>query len=263
MMFTWQFWLSFSSTLATESSTSYSLCCILQFWRHLQRSWGGNTASMVHHRELWQLLNLQLILELLLWKQSGIPAHWPWIRLNNVLLQLHRKSGYFWHFADVLLEFAKYTVYVLFMLKRTVYVHVHVKLNASEIWNESYKPSLIQDLLPVSLKVWKRNKNNKRCGNNILLSFDFLIVTWASWSWCVMSPDWTLGINVTEVEHTSANQMVLWVAICSLKSSSVGGHHLVTTELVSIGGGADTHTKKELLCCSVLQLCVRIHVYVM
>ena len=160
MMFTLQFLLSFSSTLATESSTSYSSCCTLQFWRHLQRCWRENTVSVVHHRELWQLLNLQLILELLLWKQSGIPAHWPWIKLNNVP-PATQKVVYSWHFADVLLEFAKYTVYVLCMLKCTVYVHVHVKMNASKIWNESCKPSLIQDLLLVSLKVGKGIKTTR------------------------------------------------------------------------------------------------------
>ena len=53
-----------------RASTSYSLCCILQLWKHLWRSW-ESTASMVHHRKL---CNSYLALG---------------IRLYNLLLQLH------------------------------------------------------------------------------------------------------------------------------------------------------------------------------
>ena len=49
MLFTHQFWLCVS--VWQRTSISYALCCILQLWRHLQRS-RECTASMVHHREL-------------------------------------------------------------------------------------------------------------------------------------------------------------------------------------------------------------------
>ncbi len=39
--------------------------------------------------------------------------------------------------------------------------------------------------------------------------------------------------------------MVLWVAIRRLKSSSVGGLHLVVTEVVPVGGGAEKEKKKK------------------
>ena len=51
-----------------------------------------------------------------------------------------------------------------------------------------------------------------------------------------------------EGECVRANQMVLWMASRHLKSSNVGGLHLVITDVVPIGGGVDR--KKEFLCCS-------------
>ena len=42
-----------------------------------------------------------------------------------------------------------------------------------------------------------------------------------------------------EGECIRANQMVLWMASCHLKSSNVGGLHLVVTDVVPIGGGVD------------------------
>ena len=50
MLFTHQFCLRVS--VSQRTSTSYALCCTLQLWRHLRRLW-ESTASLVHHRELW------------------------------------------------------------------------------------------------------------------------------------------------------------------------------------------------------------------
>ena len=48
-----------------------------------------------------------------------------------------------------------------------------------------------------------------------------------------------------EGECVRANQMVLWMASRHLKSSNVGGLHLVITDVVPIGGGVDR--KKRVL----------------
>ena len=48
-----------------------------------------------------------------------------------------------------------------------------------------------------------------------------------------------LGIDATGVECARTNKMVLWATIRCLKSSSVGGLHLVDTDVVPVGGGAD------------------------
>ena len=66
MLFTHKFWLYVS----VWQRASTSLCCILQLWRHLRRSW-ESTASMVHHKELC----------------DNYPA--LEIRLNSLLLQLY------------------------------------------------------------------------------------------------------------------------------------------------------------------------------
>ena len=68
-----------------------------------------------------------------------------------------------------------------------------------------------------------------------------LALSHPSWSWsgCDTSPDLTLGINAVRGECALTNQMVLWVTIRCMKSSSGGGLHMVVTEVVPVDGGVD------------------------
>ena len=65
-----------------------------------------------------------------------------------------------------------------------------------------------------------------------------------------MSLDLISGIDATGVVCTHANQMVLWVTIRSLKSSSVGAF---TWSSLRWFQSVVVQTKKEFLCCSVLE----------
>ena len=90
--------LCVSLTLWQRASTSYSLCCILQLWRHLRRSW-ESTASMVHHRELcnhYSALGIRLnnplqlhILTILAIPKNCIRSPLSQLQLLSIPVELH------------------------------------------------------------------------------------------------------------------------------------------------------------------------------
>ena len=81
----------------------------------------------------------------------------------------------------------------------------------------------------------------------------------SSWSWCNALPDLTLGRNMMGGAWVHANQMVLRVVICRLKSSSVGAFtwsSLRWFQLVVVWTKRKRKKKKEkneFLCCSVFE----------
>ena len=81
-------------------------------------------------------------------------------------------------------------------------------------------------------------------------SYGLYAVSSLSWSWRDTSLDLTLGIDAMGRECARANQMVLWVTIHCLKSSSVGAFTWLSLRWLQ---SVVVQTKKEFLCCSVFE----------